>query len=38
MSVQVDSGVYDQYKENDKVSCNFDGIGDFVKIVGIESK
>lgn len=36
MSIQVDDDLYNKYKENDNVSCDFDGIGDFVKIVGVK--
>jgi len=36
MSIQVDNDLYNQYNESDKVSCDFDGIGDFVKIVGVK--
>ena len=36
MSIQVDNDLYNQYKESDMVSCDFDGIGDFVKIVGVK--
>lgn len=36
MSVRVDSDLYNKYKESDMVSCDFDGIGDFIKIIGVK--
>jgi len=36
MSIQVDNDLYNQYQESDMVTCDFDGIGDFVKIVGVK--
>jgi len=35
MSIQVDNDLYNRYIESEMVTCDFDGIGDFVKIVGM---
>lgn len=37
-NMQVNDTDFDKYKVNDKIICNFESIGDLVKLVGIKGK